>query len=165
MQVSNVSSFLGVADPQATKSVLPQQTLGQEQFLKLLMAQLSNQDPLAPVSNTEFVGQMAQFTSLSQSAQMTQSLQRIEGGAQWQGASALLGREVTLTDGSRGVVKEVNLVDGDLWLNLGDKSVTMDEVISFREPASRGAVALHASGTAGRGLPGLPSGAPPSQLK
>ena len=39
-------------------------SLGQDEFLELLSAQLSNQDPLAPMEDTEFIAQMAQFTSL-----------------------------------------------------------------------------------------------------
>lgn len=51
----------------ATKGVSttnPNSQLGEEQFLNLLVAQLKNQDPLEPLSNTDFIAQLATFSSL-----------------------------------------------------------------------------------------------------
>ncbi len=67
--VSNsVYDFL-LADKQRT----PKKELGQEDFLSLLVAQLSAQDPLEPTSNTDFIAQMAQFTSLNQMKALSSS--------------------------------------------------------------------------------------------
>ena len=52
-------------------------TLGQADFLKLMTAQLKNQDPFAPVDNTQMVAQMAQFSSLAGITQMSTTLQAI----------------------------------------------------------------------------------------
>jgi flagellar basal-body rod modification protein FlgD len=52
----------------------PNQTLGQDQFLALLIAQLKNQDPLNPVDSAEFIAQLAQFSQLEQAKQMTTAL-------------------------------------------------------------------------------------------
>jgi flagellar basal-body rod modification protein FlgD len=52
----------------------PNQTLGQDQFLKLLLAQLKHQDPLNPVDNAQFIAQLAQFSQLEGVKQMSGAL-------------------------------------------------------------------------------------------
>lgn len=49
----------------ATTRTPPKQNLGQEQFLKLLTTQLTHQDPMKPMESGEFLGQMAQFSTVS----------------------------------------------------------------------------------------------------
>lgn len=82
----------------ATEAVAPQ-TLDKDDFLRLLTAQLRNQDPLNPVSNTEFLAQTAQFSTLEQLQNMNKTLERLlaqAGGAGPASAAALLGRGVTV---------------------------------------------------------------------
>ncbi|HSB73585.1 MAG TPA: flagellar hook capping FlgD N-terminal domain-containing protein [Candidatus Methylomirabilis sp.] len=76
----------------------PSQTLGKDDFLRLLTTQLRNQDPLNPMDNTAFVAQTAQFSSLEQLQNMNSTLQQLTtqmGGAGPASAAALLGRVVT----------------------------------------------------------------------
>src|SRR5579859_4749703 len=71
-------------------------TLTQNDFLKLLVAQMSAQDPLNPQSNTDFAAQMAQFSAL-QTSQSTQSdMALLQASQQVQQANGLIGRTVTL---------------------------------------------------------------------
>lgn len=49
----------------STSSTPPKQSLGQEQFLKLLTTQLTHQDPMKPMESGDFLGQMAQFSTVS----------------------------------------------------------------------------------------------------
>jgi len=65
MQTSSVASS-GTPSTSSSSSAVPVQTLGQNDFLKLLMAQLANQDPTAPVDDQQFAAQLAQFSSLQE---------------------------------------------------------------------------------------------------
>lgn len=87
----------------AATSTSPTQPLGQDAFLKLLMAQLSNQDPLNPTSGTEFVTQLAQFSMVEQSQAQSTTLGTISTqltGLSNSDATALVGKNVTLSGNS-----------------------------------------------------------------
>jgi flagellar basal-body rod modification protein FlgD len=60
---------IGGVDSTSTATQLSRAGLDQQGFLKLLLAQLTYQDPLKPMDNKDFIAQMAQFTSLDQSRQ------------------------------------------------------------------------------------------------
>jgi flagellar basal-body rod modification protein FlgD len=86
-------------DPtKASEARLPQQTLSQGDFLKLLVAQLSAQDPLNPVSNTDFAAQMAQYSTLQATQAMQKNLTAVQSGIALMEAGSLLGKTVNITD-------------------------------------------------------------------
>ncbi|MGI6175470.1 MAG: flagellar hook capping FlgD N-terminal domain-containing protein [Christensenellales bacterium] len=71
------TSAIGAASGSYTPETQTRQvkkSLGQDDFLQLLVAQLANQDPLAPTSDTEFIAQLAQFSSLEQMQSMNQAM-------------------------------------------------------------------------------------------
>lgn len=71
--------------------------LGQEDFLRLMMTQLENQDPFAPMESGEFLGQLAQFGTVSGISEMQQSLASLSGsltGNQTLQAATLVSRDV-----------------------------------------------------------------------
>jgi flagellar basal-body rod modification protein FlgD len=87
-----------------------QNQLGKDDFLKILITQLSYQDPTAPMEDKEFIAQMAQFSTLEQMTSMAADFSRLASLLEGNGASAVLGKGVELMDGEQvvqGVVKAV----------------------------------------------------------
>jgi flagellar basal-body rod modification protein FlgD len=75
-------------------------SIGQEDFIKLFLAQLTNQDPLEPVNNSEFLAQMAQFTSLEQSRLMNENMTNLIAMNSSNQGLTLLGRNVQVNNGN-----------------------------------------------------------------
>ena len=104
---------------------IPTQTLGQNDFLKLVVAQMSQQDPLNPKADTEFIAQMAQFSALEQSKTMQQDIAALRGEQQLMQATSLLGRTVEIQTGADTSV--FGLVDG-VHVQAGKPLVVVDGV-------------------------------------
>lgn len=71
--------------------------IGIQDFLKILVAQLGNQDPLKPMDNQEFVTQLAQFTSLQQTQEMNDKLSSLLQAEASMQSVGLLGKVVDVT--------------------------------------------------------------------
>ncbi|MDR0630399.1 MAG: flagellar hook assembly protein FlgD [Treponema sp.] len=92
----------------------PQQNLGKDDFLKLLIAQLSYQDPTAPMEDKEFIAQMAQFSTLDQMTSMATDFSRLAALIAGSEATGVLGKSVEIAAGDtviRGTVKAVTRED------------------------------------------------------
>ena len=97
-----------------TVSASASQTLGQADFLKLMTAQLQNQDPFNPVDNTQMVAQMAQFSSLSGITEMSTTLKTIAAkltGTSATDAMAYVGKTV-LTAGDTAFARTTGGIAG-----------------------------------------------------
>jgi len=88
----------------------PRQSLGKDDFLKLLITQLSFQDPTAPMQDREFIAQMAQFSSLEQMTSMSSDFARLTAMISGSEASSALGRNVEILHGDRIIQGEVQAV-------------------------------------------------------
>jgi|SRR3954469_11322784 flagellar basal-body rod modification protein FlgD len=98
------------------------QTLGKDDFLKLLVGQLQHQDPLAPSDDQQWIGQMAAFSQLEQVSNMAASTQKIVDTLNMNGTLSLIGHTVTYLDaqgGSHtGKVDTVDVADGTATLTV-----------------------------------------------
>lgn len=72
------------------------QELGKDDFLKLLLAQLSNQDPTSPMENTQFIAQMAQFSSLEQMTNMSTEFTKLANMLNSSEAVNVIGKTVDI---------------------------------------------------------------------
>jgi len=112
MSAFNVSSTdnTGVTNNSGTSTTTKDTSLGKDDFLKMLVTQLRNQDPLKPMDDTAFVAQMAQFSSLEQMQNMNSTTLATQ-------ANGMIGDNVTWTNNDNevfdGVVKGVSIVSGE----------------------------------------------------
>lgn len=109
--------------------------LGQDQFLKLMVAQLKSQDPLEPIKDQEFLGQLAQFSTLSGIEKLNASfgdmlsLQQITQGANLMGQQIVYRNSDNQT--AQGLVQGFAVNEGRIELQVGNEAVTLDQVIGM----------------------------------
>lgn len=113
-------------------------TLGKDDFLKILVTQMRHQDPLQPLQDKEFIGQMTQFSTLEQIVNLNQSFINFansQGGLS--AYSSSLGKEITWLDGTTsqtGTVTGVATKDGKVHYMVDGKEVPVEQVNSIRQP-------------------------------
>jgi flagellar basal-body rod modification protein FlgD len=86
------------------------ESLDKDDFMKILITQLTHQDPTKPMEDKEFIAQMAQFSTLEQMSNMSREFSTLKSVLMSNQAYSLLGRNVTVADGEQsvtGVVEEV----------------------------------------------------------
>lgn len=130
-------------------------SVSKDQFLQILASQLSNQDPLNPMSDTDFIAQMAQFSALEQMQNLNTSFVNYQ-------AYSMIGKNVFATvtkeDGSitqiYGQVTGVNTDDGVPYLDVGGYNVRLDQVGAVYNDSSMDDTISQASGLIGKSIAG-----------
>jgi flagellar basal-body rod modification protein FlgD len=123
--------------PSAGASGATSSGMGKDTFLKLLMAQMSNQNPMEPTDDKEMLAQLAQFSTLEQMTSMATSQQSSAAATQMSQAVNLLGRTVTYldADGAKqtGTVDQVSMANGAPALTIaGDDGITTSQITQVR---------------------------------
>lgn len=75
-------------------------TLDYNAFMKLLLAQMQNQDPLEPTASSDYVAQLATFSQVEQSMQTNDKLAELLASSLISQAGSLIGQQITSADGS-----------------------------------------------------------------
>ena len=155
--VTNAASTAGSASPNATANASASNGgvdtitksgasamygLTTDDFMKLFLAQLQNQDPTKPMDDSQMLGQLAQMTEI----QTLQGVQTSLQGSQLAQSSALIGKNVTGIDVNgtavNGVVTSVTQSsDAGLVLQVGTQYIKPDAVVTVTAPAAAAATA------------------------
>jgi flagellar basal-body rod modification protein FlgD len=96
----------------AGKTTTPGGEMGKDEFLKILITQLSHQDPTQPMQDKEFIAQMAQFSSLEQMTNVSAEISKVAALLTKGQAVSLLGKMVEVVAGSQIVQGTVDEVSG-----------------------------------------------------
>lgn len=143
--MSDIKSITGSSPTTATPDQGVEKALGKNDFLKMLIAQLKNQDPLNPQQGTEFAAQLAQYSGLEQltnlNTTMQSQTQNIMNLINTQ-AINLVGKEVTAqtvagTDGTPGTViigtvTAVNFKNQRASLTVNGQDIPFTDLLSVR---------------------------------
>ena len=122
--------------PTESNPRVPEKTMGQDDFLKLLVTQFTNQDPMSPMKDTEYIAQMAQFTTLEQTKSMSSEISKLRTDNQLLQANALLGRTVELQadkdNRTLGVVSAVEVNAGTPQIVVNGQPYDLGTLLTIR---------------------------------
>ena len=140
-QTPAVSAATQTSQTSGTAAVNPSSQLGKDDFLKLLVAQLQNQDPTNPTDSSTWMAQLAQYSSLEQETNVAGSVGKLVASSSVTQGVELIGKRLTWTrnDGTTGVgvVDGMTLQGGQPVLDVNGEGVTIDAITSVAAaPAS-----------------------------
>ncbi len=125
-----IDAIGALADP--ASSVPASAGIGQEDFLRILLAQLRFQDPLKPVDNQQFVAQLAQFSALEINRQQSEKVDQLLSMQAADQAVGLIGKrvEVRAAQGGStvGTVAAISFRTGEPLLTLTSNGTTLVDV-------------------------------------
>jgi flagellar basal-body rod modification protein FlgD len=137
--MSSTDSTTGVgatATPSTVERTDVGGSLGQDAFLKLLVAQMQNQDPTSPEDSGQMMSQLASFSQVSELQDLTASNQALTLGQDFSSAVSLIGKSVTYTDSqgnqASGTVSAVKTDTSGALLQIGSDSIHTGAIVSVQ---------------------------------
>ncbi len=116
------------------------QDVGIDKFLKLMIAELQNQDPLNPMDNAQMLQQIGQMRQIASSDKLTETLASVLLGQNVSTAGALIGKTIRGLDSKgehvTGLVDGISIADGKPVLNVGTSAVDLKNVSDIVENPS-----------------------------
>ena len=140
--VSSVSNT--AANSQTTADAIASatsQTLSEQDFLNLLVTQMTQQDPLNPMTNQDLLAQMVQFSTLQSNTTTQSDLGQMTAGQTFSEANAMLGKQVSVQtdsngDTAQGVVSGVDVSSGTPQIIVNGQSNSISQVLSVTAPST-----------------------------
>jgi flagellar basal-body rod modification protein FlgD len=122
------------ANSTSLASALNSQSGGEDTFLQLLIAQLQNQNPLSPTDPTQFVAELAQFSTLEGVNQLNTNFSNLLQLQQLTGGSSLIGKTASYTQpgtstSASGVVNSIAVQNGSINLTINGTAVPLANVL------------------------------------
>lgn len=135
--MSTIGSVPSSGDAKPPGGAAPDRSiLGKDDFLKLFATQLQHQDPLSPMDNMEFMGQMAQFSTLEQITNLGADFERLMFVNQVSQNVGMIGHTVDYVDDSgqaaKGVAQGVTFEDGKISVSIDGNDVAPDHITGVR---------------------------------
>jgi len=133
MQVGGTSPTGNINAAEATSVAKSGLDLGYDAFLKLLLAQMKNQDPTKPMDATQYVSQLATLSQLEQTIKQSDKLDQLLDQAAYQQGASLLGKTLSVKEGNiSGVVAAVEILADGAWATLQNgQKVLLGEGVSL----------------------------------
>jgi len=118
-------------------------SLGKDEFLKILIAQIRNQDPLQPMQDRDFIAQMAQFSSVEQLVRLSAEFKKFTNSLGF--ASALIGKFVAWEEQAAhggepvlrsGVVESVTMIGDEAFAVVNGEKIAVSRIVEVRNAPS-----------------------------
>jgi len=143
-----MSDISSITNTTATNSATPtdaftsaaSQTLSEQDFLNLLVTQMTSQDPMNPMTNQDMLSQMVQFSTLQGNTTMQSTLAGMQSGQAFSEANSMIGQQVNLqvdkSTTAQGVVSGVDLSSGTPQIVVNGQSYDLSQVLTISPAAT-----------------------------
>jgi flagellar basal-body rod modification protein FlgD len=130
----NIAAVAGAAETtqaKASDNVFGSQFIGKDGFIKLMITQMQNQDPLEPMSNEDFAAQLAQFSSLEQMQNLNDGFTNMMDLNKVSTTASLIGKEVVYQNQETGAdvtgkVDRVIIKSNGIYFKIDGQEVSSD---------------------------------------